>query len=143
MPSSGNQLPFTQPPPPADSQPSIEESLRDAETRPLDFPAAERAAYVRAMVKRAGELRAAGRTYPEIRSLLPEFARDYPYLFDMVALEATYDVNNLNTMLTMLDRMGQGSLNPHQATVIVGQRLAKKYFHGTGTGETPRGGQGS
>lgn len=143
MPLSGNELPtnntrrgrvlpggigLNAPPPEDDGTPSIHEALREAEVRPLDFPAAERAAYIRAMVKRAREYKSSGRSHFEIRELLPEFARDYPYLFDTVVQEESMDESNLNTMLSMLDRMGQGNLNQHQATVIVGQRLAKKYI---------------
>lgn len=122
MPLSG--MPFSQPP---SEGPSIEESLRTAETRSLDFPATERALYIRAMVSRAQELKAAGRSIDDIRGQLPEFARDYPHLFDTVT-GPEFDPINLQTMLAMLDRMGQGSLNHHQATVIVGQRLAQKYI---------------
>jgi succinate dehydrogenase flavin-adding protein (antitoxin of CptAB toxin-antitoxin module) len=103
--------------------------MATAQTRGLDFPATERAAYVRAMVKRAIDYKAEGRGVAEIRELLPEFVRDYPNLFEMVTQEEGYDRANLQTMLTMLERMGQGNLNQHQATVIVGQRLAQKYFH--------------
>ena len=108
--------------------PSIQEALRDAEHRELDFPAKERANYVRAMIQRTQDYKSSGRSIREIRELLPEFARDYPHLFDTV-LEDGYDKSNLATMLTMLERMGDGQLNQHQATVIVGQRLAKKYIH--------------
>lgn len=122
-------------PPSEDDQPSLEESLRDAEHRSLDFPAQERAAYIRSMVTRAQELKRDGRTYAQIREVLPEFARDYPYLFDMVTQEAQFDQANLTTMLAMLDRMGAGNLNHHQATVIVGQRLAQKYISKDGKGK--------
>jgi hypothetical protein len=115
------------PGPPPDTGPTIEEAIQDANTRPLDFPAAERAAYVRAMVKRVQELKAAGRSIEDMKTLLPEFQRDYPYLFEMVT-ENNFDAANLQTMLAMLDRLDQGSLNHHQATVIVGQRLAQKYI---------------
>ena len=126
MPLSG--MPFSQPP---SDGPSIEESLRDAETRSLDFPAAERAIYIRAMVSRTLELKASGRTLDYIRTQLPEFTRDYPHLFDTVT-GPDFDPATLQTMLAMLDRMGQGSLNHHQATVIVGQRLAQKYIRPDG-----------
>lgn len=144
MPISGGELPaiapasglpaviggigINAPPPAAGSDASIEQSLQEAQSRPLDFPATERAMYVRAMVKRTAELKTAGRATLEIRALVPEFARDYPYLFDMLTQDGGYDAANLNTMLTMLDRMGQGDVNHHQATVIVGQRLAQKYI---------------
>ena len=127
MPLSGN-TPSRPRGPPADTGPSIEDAIRDAQNRSLDFPAAERASYVRTMVNRVKELQAAGRSTLEIKELLPEFRRDHPYLFEMITDHPDYDIGSLNTMLAMLDRMGQGSLNHHQATVIVGQRLAQKYI---------------
>ncbi len=138
MDASGSQPPKRSSlfrPPSEDDQPSLEESLRTAETRATDFPAVERATYVREMVGRVLDLKRSGRSYAEIRALLPEFVRDYPYLFDMVAQNDSFDAANLNTMLAMLDRIGSGSLNHHQATVIVGQRLANKYFAKDGKGK--------
>lgn len=125
MPASGNVQPFSRP---TDSGQSIEEAISDAQRRTLDFPATERAVYVRAMVKRVQELQASGRTAYEIKHLLPEFHRDYPYLFEMITENENFDQASLNTMLAMMERMGQGSMNHHQATVIVGQRLAEKYI---------------
>ena len=113
--------------PPQDTGPSLEDSLREAEVRPLDFPAAERAAYVRAMVTRTLQFKREGRSIEAIREALPEFARDYGHLFEMITGEDGFDTNHLNMMLTMLDRMGQGSLTHHQATTIVGDRTMKKF----------------
>ena len=129
MPLSGAELPKTNARgPPKDTGPSIEEAISEAQTRQLDFPATERAIYVKAMVKRVQELKTAGRTVLEIKELLPEFNRDFPYLFEMVTENEDFDQASLNTMMTMLERMGSGSVNHHQATVIVGQRLAAKYI---------------
>jgi len=134
MPVSGNSLsqpfgnaqqPFAKP---TDDGPSIEEAISEAQQRTLDFPATERAIYVRAMVKRVQELKTSGRTAYEIGNLLPEFKRDHPYLFEMVTEHNDFDQASLNTMLTMLERMGSGNMNHHQATVIVGQRLAEKFI---------------
>jgi hypothetical protein len=125
MPTSGNVHPFGRP---SDDDPSIEESIREAQTRQLDFPATERAMYIRAMVKRVNELKASGRTVYEIKTLLPEFYRDHPYLFEMVTENDNYDQASLNTMLSMLERIGNGDMNHHQATVIVGKRLAEKFI---------------
>lgn len=83
---------------------------------------------MRAMVGRVKELKTAGRSIEEIAEQLPEFKRDHPYLFEMVTEHDDYDQASLETMLAMLQRMGEGSLNHHQATVIVGQRLAGRYF---------------
>ena len=125
MPTSGNLQPFGRP---TDDGPSIEESISEAQSRKLDFPATERAIYIRAMVKRVQELQASGRTIYEIKNLLPEFNRDHPYLFEMVTEHDDFDQASLNTMLTMLERMGQGDMNHHQATVVVGKRLAEKFI---------------
>ena len=126
MPLSGNNVPAKKGP--TDTGPSIEEAIAEAKERPLDFPAKERATYVRAMVKRVATLKAAKRTVAEIEEQLPEFKRDHPYLFEMITENDTYDEASLNTMLSMLDRMGNGHVNHHQATVIVGERLASKYI---------------
>jgi hypothetical protein len=128
MPASGNAAPARRTGPPRDTGPSIEEAIATAQQRPLDFPAKERAAYVTAMVARVQELKTAGRTQKEIEEQLPEFKRDHPYLFEMVVEHDDYDRGSLQTMLSMLHRMDEGSLNHHQATVIVGQRLASKYI---------------
>ena len=124
MPLSGNKGP----PPP--TGPSIQEAIAEARTRELDFPAKERAAYVRAMVARVKELKGAGRSIAEIETQLPEFKRDHPYLFEMVTEHDDFDQASLQTMLAMLERMGDGDLSHHDATVIVGKRLAGRYFHG-------------
>jgi len=125
MPASGGSQGGPRGPP--QGGPTIHESLREAETRSLDFPATERAAYIRAMVSRAEELKAAGRSVEEIKSQLPEFYRDYPHLFDTIQ-QPGYDRNSLQTMLALMDRMGEGTMNHHQATVVVGKRLAQKYI---------------
>ena len=127
MPISGN-VPLRTRGPPRDTGPSIEEAIGQAQTRAIDFPATERGLYVRAMVKCVQELQAAGRSLEDITEQLPEFKRDYPYLFEMVTENRDFDVASLQTMLAMLDRMGQGALNHHQATVIVGKRLSDKYI---------------
>ena len=69
MSASGNRGPPT-------GGPSIEDSLREAETRSLDFPATERAIYIRAMVARTEEFKAAGKPLDYIKAQLPELAGD-------------------------------------------------------------------
>jgi hypothetical protein len=46
----------------------------------------------------------------------------------MVTQPGGYNKQSLKTMLVMLDRMGSGELSQHQASVIVGQRLADTYI---------------
>jgi hypothetical protein len=103
------------------------EASREAETRPLDFPAKERAAYARAMVKRIQEFQRAGRPTEQIRELLPEFVRDYPHLFEMITQPEGYDRQSLEAMLILLDKIGAGTINTHKASVIVGNHLVEKF----------------
>lgn len=91
------------------------------------FPAKERATYVRAMVKRCEDFIAQGMNADTIKEKLPEFARDYPTLFETVVSTEPYHKNSLRTMLAMLDKMGEGSLSQHQASVIVGERLLQTF----------------
>ena len=84
--------------------------------------AKDRASYVRASIQRIEQLQKQGRTPAEIETLVPEFKRDYPKLYDTV-MTPGYHKQSLQTMLAMLDRMGTGQLSQHDASVIVGQRV--------------------
>jgi hypothetical protein len=119
---------MSKPRPPKDKGPNIHEAIKEAETRSLDFPAAERAAYVRSMVKKVQELKTAGRNSDDIEAELPEFKRDHPHLFEMVAGSEPYDTSMLEEMLAMLDKMGDGKVNHHKASVAIGQRLSQMYL---------------
>lgn len=93
-----------------------------------EFDAAARAQYVRDMVKQVEEYQKEHKNVDEIRQLMPIFYRDYKNLFEMITSTNGYSKESLTTMLAMLDRMGTGDLSQHQASVIVGQRLAQKYI---------------
>jgi hypothetical protein len=118
MSESGNSLPKPE---------TVIAASKEAEKRPLDFPAAERAKYARSMVKRVQEFQKAGRPVEQIKEILPEFVRDYPQLFSMLTQPEGYDKASLESMLTLLDRIGGGSMNHHQASVIVGAQLVEKF----------------
>jgi hypothetical protein len=118
MSESGNSLPKPE---------TVIAASKEAEKRPLDFPAAERAKYARSMVKRVQEFQKAGRPVEQIKEILPEFVRDYPQLFSMLTQPEGYDKASLESMLTLLDRIGGGSMNHHQASVIVGHQLIEKF----------------
>ena len=111
---------------PLDSE-SIEEASRRAAAAPIAFNPRERIQYVRSMVARVIEYLQERKSAEDIKTLLPEFAEEYKHLFEMITSLEGYDANNLNMMLAMLDRMGQGSLSQHEASVIVGKRLFDKY----------------
>lgn len=105
----------------------IQAAAAEAATRETTFLAKERAEYVRAMVKRTEAYKKDGMTLDQIKERLPEFSRDYPNLLEMVLSDEAYHKQTLTTMLAMLDRMGEGSLSQHQASVIVGQRLVQTF----------------
>jgi hypothetical protein len=79
------------------------------------------------MVARVLEYRRERRTVDDIKELMPEFVEKYKHLFEMITAPEGFDQRNLDVMLAMLDRMGQGALSQHEASVIVGKRLFEKY----------------
>jgi len=104
------------------------EAMEEAATRPLDFDPKTRALYVRNCVKDVEDCQRSGMTVEEIKEKVPLFVRDYKNLFEMITNPQGYNKQDLKTMLAMLDRMGDGGLTQHQASVIVGKRLAEQYI---------------
>ena len=115
--------------PPALERKSINEAIAEAQARPLEYDPQVRVKYVRDMVSTVGGHIESGKTKEEIASLEPDFSEKYKNLFDTLTQTGGYNKQNLTTMLALLERMGQGELNQHQASVIVGQKLAEKYVN--------------
>ena len=111
--------------PPTYSGPTFNESIEEARSRAPDFSASTRSIYVKDMVTKALSYKGAGDSVQIIKQRLPEFVRDYPHLFEMI-MDPGHDKQILGTMIAMLDRMGEGSLSQHQASMIVGQRIFDK-----------------
>lgn len=107
---------------------NIRDAISEAQGVKHDFDAKARATYIRDTIKQIEVYQAEGKNFDEIKALLPTFYRDYKNLFEMVTNTQGYSKESLKTMLAMLDRMGSGDLTQHQASVIVGQRLAEKYI---------------
>lgn len=104
------------------------ERMSEAANRPLDFQPKERAQYVRDSIDLVEKYQNEGFTTEEIKEKVPTFVKHYKNLFEMVTMPGGYNKQSLKTMLAMLDRMGSGELTQHQASVIVGQRLADAYI---------------
>ena len=111
--------------PPRYDGPTFDQSLQEAIHREADFSASSRSVYVKDMVSKALAYRAAGDSVEIVKQRLPVFVRDYPHLFEMI-MDPGHDKQILGTMIAMLDRMGEGSLTQHQASMIVGKRLFDK-----------------
>ncbi len=107
---------------------NIRDAISEAESAPLGFLPKERAAFVRSMIATITSLREQGKSVDEIQQQFPEFAREYKNLFETVTSPSGYDKQNLKVMLAMLDRMGDGQLTQHQASVIIGKKLADQYI---------------
>jgi len=118
MSNNRRQLPPTQ-------RQSITEAVAEAESRGLEFDPNVRAQYVRTMVRDVALMVAQGDNEQVITERVPEFAEKYPELFKKLIKRE--DLAPIQSMLAMLDRMGDGSLSQHQASVIVGQKLVDRY----------------
>ena len=119
MPLSGNR--------PTIDRESIEEASRRAINAPVAFDPKTRLEYVKSMIARTIEYLNDRKDVKYIKEHLPEFARDYEHLFDMITSPNGFDTANLNIMLSMLGHMGSGNLTQHDASVIVGKRLYEKF----------------
>lgn len=104
------------------------EAMSEAANRSLDFDPKVRATFVRFNIDKVEKLLEEGKTVDEIKALCPDFSDRYKNLFEMLTQPGGYNQQSLKTMLAMLDRMGNGELTQHQASVIVGQRLANAYI---------------
>jgi hypothetical protein len=104
------------------------QAMEEAANRPLDFEPKARAQYVRDCIKLIEEYQAEGLPTEEIKEKMPTFAKQYSNLFEMLTMPGGYNKQSLKTMLALLDRMGTGELTQHQASMIVGERLAETYI---------------
>jgi hypothetical protein len=100
---------------------------KEAEERSLEYDPAERAKYVRNHLDLIKNWKSQRIAKTEIAERIPQFAREYPMLFQK-ATEPNPDISMINGMLAMLDHMSAGKINQHQASVIVGKALHKKYI---------------
>jgi len=106
---------------------SISTLTAEAESKATDFNATERSAFVRKTVHQVKAMAANGYTKNSIKEVFPEFAEDYPGLFEMILRPGGYDERSYNLMIQMLDKMGSGKTTQHQASIKVGQHLMDAY----------------
>ena len=111
-------------PPPLDRQ-SIEEATTEAEARSLEYDPNVRARYIREMLRDIARWMAEGLPEDTIRQKVPDFIEKYPELFKKIINKQ--DLSPVQSMLAMLDRMGEGNISQHQASVIIGKKLVDRY----------------
>lgn len=101
------------------------QSISEAANRPLEYNPKERAEYVRVMVKDITTMLKNGETEENIRSKVPTFIETYPELFKKMMKKE--DLTPVFGMIHMLDKMGEGRLSQHEASVVIGKTLMDRY----------------
>ena len=111
--------------PPALDRQSIAEATAEAEARALEYDPNVRARYIREMLRDIARWMAEGIPEDTIREKVPDFIERYPELFKKIINKQ--DLAPIQTMLAMLDRMGEGNISQHQASVIIGKKLVDRF----------------
>jgi hypothetical protein len=104
---------------------TMEEATAEAESRGLEYNPNDRARYVRSMLQDIALWMSHGDSEQTIKERVPEFVELYPELFKKVIHKQ--DLSPIQSMLAMLDRMAEGNLSQHQASVIIGKKLVDRY----------------
>jgi hypothetical protein len=99
----------------------------EAANAPTLFNPRERAIYIRERVKEIRGLRALGQNDVQIKAALGSFVTEYPTLFQK-AVDPNFKESELQLMLKVMDSMASTGMSQHQASVIVGQRLADTFI---------------
>lgn len=105
---------------------SVQNSMADAQNRSLDFDPKTRAKFIRDQVRDIKVALEDDLSDAELRTRFSTFIAAYPELYRK--LVGREDMGNLTAMLAMLDQMSHGNLTHHQASMIVGTRLAERYL---------------
>ena len=101
------------------------QAISEAESKQLSFNPNERAKYIREIIRDVPKWLNEGMSEDTIRTKVPEFINMYPELFKKIM--KGNDLEPIQSMLVMLDRMGEGNISQHQASVIVGKKLVDRY----------------
>lgn len=105
---------------------SYDDAANDAQNRQLEYDPSVRANYIRQMLRDIPQMLERGMTEEEIKAETGDFAEKYPNFFKKLIDKE--DLQPIHTMVNMLDRMGTGEINQHQASVVVGTKLYQTYI---------------
>jgi hypothetical protein len=114
---------------------SVEEASQEAINRPIDFNPSERASLIRRMMDEIPLAMRREKRELVLREEFKEFSEYYPELFKKII--AKEDLTPIRVMLSMLDKMADGSINQHQASIIVGERLVERFVKPQLNGTAP------
>lgn len=110
---------------PAIHRQTIDEATAEAEARALEYDPNSRARYIRSMLQDIALWMTQGDSEEVIKNRVPDFVEKYPELFKKIINRQ--DLSPIQSMLSMLDRMGEGNMSQHQASVIIGKKLVDRY----------------
>lgn len=110
---------------PAIHRQTIDEASAEAESRVLEYDPNARARYIRTMLQDIALWMSQGDSEDNIKIRIPDFVEKYPELFKKIINKQ--DLSPIQSMLSMLDRMGEGNMSQHQASVIIGKKLVDRY----------------
>lgn len=125
MPNKPNKLSKDKKELPTGQKTTIDEATHEAENRPIDFNPATRARYIRDMIKDIQLWLSQGDSDEQIKPRVGDFIDNYPELYKK--LIAREDISPINSMLLMLDKMSEGVISQHQASVVIGKKLVDRF----------------
>lgn len=105
---------------------TVQNTMAEAQNRALDFDPKTRAQFIRDQVRDIKAALENDVSDAELRTRFSTFIAGYPELYRK--LVEREDMSNLTAMLAMMDQMSHGNLTHHQASMIVGTRLAERYL---------------
>lgn len=104
---------------------SMDEAVAEAEAKALEYDPKVRATYIRSMLRDIAQMMARNETEEEIRKKVPSFIELYPELFKKIIQRQ--DLSPIQSMLMALDKMAEGNISQHQASVLIGKKLVDKF----------------
>ena len=90
--------------------------------------AKDRSIFIRDLVKQVEIYKKQGKTFDEIKELVPLLANNYPHLFVMITSDEGYDKQTLELMIRMLEQMGKAKIDQNNASITIGSHLMKKFI---------------
>lgn len=100
-------------------------SMQEAASRPLEYDPNIRAQYIRTTLQTISTMVEKGDSEESIRAAVPDFVEQYSELFKKVIKKE--DLTPMYDMLRLLDKMGDGKLSQHQASIVIGKSLVDRF----------------
>lgn len=95
--------------------------------------AKDRSVFIRDLVNQVETYKKQGKTFEELKELVPLLADSYPHLFVMITSDEGYDKPTLELMIRFLEEMGKSKLDQNNASIAVGSHLMKKFIKPSNT----------